>query len=208
MKIKICGMRDAANIGRVASLKPDYMGFIFYAPSPRCCLGNDPDVISAIPKSIEPVMVTVDMKEDDIIRLADKYGFRTVQLHGGESPDMCWSLRSRGFKVVKAMGLRTLEDLKNLEKYQGTVDLFLFDTACATKGGSGVKFDWKILDSYTMDVDFLLSGGIGPEDAEALKNFIHPKFAGIDLNSRFESAPGLKDAELLSKFLKILNHDS
>lgn len=208
MKVKVCGMRNAANISRVASLKPDYMGFIFYAPSPRCCMGIDPNVIAALPESIEPVMVTVDMKENDIIRLADKYGFRIVQLHGAESPDMCWSLRERGFNVIKAMGLRTPEDLKNLEKYQGTVDLFLFDTACATKGGSGVKFDWKILDSYTLDVDFLLSGGIGPEDAEELNDFFHPKFVGIDLNSRFETAPGLKDPELLRKFLKTLNHYS
>ncbi|MDE6022596.1 MAG: phosphoribosylanthranilate isomerase, partial [Muribaculaceae bacterium] len=193
MKVKICGMRDAENVRSVASLKPDYFGFIFYAPSSRCCFGLDQEVIASISESIEPVMVTVDMDEVDIMRLADKYGFRIVQLHGGESSDMCWSLRNRGLKVIKALGLQSQDDLKTLERYEGAVDLFLFDTACATKGGSGKKFDWKILSSYNMDIDFMLSGGIGPEDADSLNNFTHPKFVGIDLNSRFESAPGLKD---------------
>ncbi len=205
MKIKICGMREDDNISMVASLNPDYMGFIFYAPSPRCCSGIDPEVIAGLPRSIEPVMVTVDMNEDDIIRHADKYGFRTVQLHGNESPDMCWSLREHGFKVVKAFGVRSADNIGAMQKYLGTVDVFLFDTASAAKGGSGKKFDWKILDSYNLDVDFWLSGGIGPDDAEVLKGLKHPKFSAIDLNSRFEISPGVKDPDLLRTFLHNLD---
>lgn len=201
MKVKVCGMRDARNVKEVAALHPDYMGFIFYAPSSRSCIGIEPDIIGNLPKETEPVMVTVDMAEDDILKIAERYGFKTLQLHGKESPEMCSRLRSKGFRVVKAYGIQSSESIKELEKYSGKVDVFLFDTACASKGGSGKKFDWEILNSYNLDEDFWLSGGIGPEDAEALKELKHPRFAGIDLNSRFETSPALKDPELLKTFL-------
>lgn len=205
MKVKVCGMRDPQNIREVSALHPDYMGFIFYAPSSRCCTGIDPEVIRNLPKGTEPVMVTVDMEENEILKLAQLYGFKWIQLHGKESPEMCSRLRNQGLKVVKAFGIQSKESLRSLEEYKGCVDVFLFDTACATKGGSGRQFDWEILDYYNMGEDFWLSGGIGPDDAESLKELKHPRFAGIDLNSRFEISPALKDPNLLNSFLhKIL----
>lgn len=201
MKIKICGMRDAENVKEVAALEPDYMGFIFYDKSSRYCGGIDPAIVKGLPDEVEPVMVTVNMDEEDIIKIAERYGFRTIQLHGHETPELCFSLRSRGMKVVKAAGIRSAESLELLEEYEGAVDAFLLDTYCSTKGGSGRKFDWSILKSYDLDVDFLLSGGIGPQDAEVVKKFDHPRFAGIDLNSRFETSPAVKDTGLLDDFL-------
>lgn len=207
MKIKVCGMRDAENIRDVGALHPDYMGFIFYARSPRCCLGIDSEIIRNLPKEIEPVMVTVDMNEDEILSVAERYGFKTVQLHGNETPEMCRRLKNRGFKVIKAMGMQSSESLSAMEEYRGAVDVFLLDTACAAKGGSGKKFDWNILDSYNMEEEFWLSGGIGPDDADAIRKVKHARFAGIDLNSRFETSPGIKDVALLSNFIrKLINN--
>ena len=207
MKVKVCGMKDAGNVASVASLKPDYMGFIFYKPSPRCCQPLDPAVVKSLPEGIEPVMVCVDMPEEEILKNVERYGFKTVQLHGHEEPELCFSLRSRGLKVVKALGMRSVESLDILRDFEGAVDLFLLDTMCATKGGSGRKFDWSILDAYDLDTDFWLSGGIGPQDGEAIRNIHHPHFKGIDLNSRFETAPGIKDADLLSTFFNVLNRN-
>ncbi len=194
-------MRESVNIAEVASLHPDYMGFIFYAPSPRNCIGIEPSVISSLPKGVEPVMVSVDKSEDEIISIANRYGFRTLQLHGKESPDMCRSLRNIGFKVIKALGMSSEESMHKLREYEGAVDFFLLDTHTPSKGGSGKKFDWEILKSYDLDTPFILSGGIGPDDADAILATKHPKFDGIDLNSRFESSPGIKNTHLLYKFL-------
>lgn len=205
MKVKICGMRDAQNIGEVAALKPDYMGFIFYEPSPRNCFGIDRAIIASLPDGVEPVMVAVDMTEDEILTTAGHYGFHTVQLHGKESSKMCRSLHSKGFKVMKAIGIHSVESLKTLKEYEGSVDCFLLDTLTPTKGGSGRKFDWSILDSYNLNEPFWLSGGISPDDAEAILAIRHTKFEGIDLNSRFESSPGIKNAPLLHQFLSLLH---
>lgn len=205
MKVKICGMRDAQNIGEITALKPDYMGFIFYEPSPRNCIGLDSSIIASLPNEIEPVMVSVDMKEDEVVSIAERYGFRTLQLHGKESPETCSRLRSRGFKIIKAIGMHSAESLKSLKKYEGEVDLFLLDTFTQSKGGSGKKFDWNILYEYNLGEPFILSGGIGPNDAESILEVRHPKFDGIDLNSRFEHSPGIKDIQLLHRFLTEFN---
>lgn len=201
MKIKVCGMKDAENIKEVAALGPDYMGFIFYERSPRYCGGLAPAVVKSLRENVKPVMVSVDLTEDEIMKIVDRYGFGIVQLHGHETPELCFSLRSRGLKVVKAAGMRSAASLDILREYGGAVDAFLLDTLCVTKGGSGKKFDWSILEAYDLPEDFYLSGGIGPQDAEALKALNHPRFVGIDLNSRFETEPGVKDVELLRKFI-------
>ncbi|MDE5881198.1 MAG: phosphoribosylanthranilate isomerase [Muribaculaceae bacterium] len=201
MKIKVCGMKDAENIKEVTALGPDYMGFIFYERSPRYCGGMAPAVVKGLPDNVKPVMVSVDMTEDEIMRIAERYGFGIVQLHGHELPELCFSLRSRGLKVVKAAGMRSASNLDILREYGGAVDAFLLDTLCAAKGGSGRKFDWSILDAYDLPEDFYLSGGIGPQDVESVKQLHHPRFVGIDLNSRFETSPGIKDVDMLRKFI-------
>lgn len=201
MKVKICGMRDADNILEIASLKPNYMGFIFYKPSPRNCFGIEPGIIASLPDDIESVMVSVDMTEDEVLDITGRYGFRTVQLHGKESPDMCSHLRSSGLKVIKAIGMHSSESLAELHAYEGAIDMSLLDTKTPAKGGSGKKFDWSMLEAYDMNESFILSGGIGHDDTEAILSLRHPKFIGIDLNSRFESSPGIKNAPLLYHFL-------
>ncbi len=164
MKVIVCGMRDAENIAEVATLGPYYMGFIFYKPSPRSCIGLDPHVIASLPKGIEPIMVSVNMTEDEVMSTVNKYGFRTLQLHGDESPEMCKNLRNSGLKVLKAMGISTKESLESLRKYAGAVDFFLLDTKSPSKGGSGKKVDWGILDAYVLEEPFMLCDGIGPDD--------------------------------------------
>lgn len=202
MKIKVCGMRDAGNISEVAAMHPDYMGFIFYPPSQRYCSGLNPDLVKFLPGDIMPVAVTVDMSESAIISLVEKYGFKAVQLHGNESPELCGRLIDRGLTVLKAISIKGKESLRRVNDYAGAVSLFVFDTATPSKGGSGLKFDWGILEGADITTDFLLSGGIGPEDKEKILEFDHPHLIGVDLNSRFEIAPGIKDVGLLRGFMK------
>ncbi len=111
---------------------------------------------------------------------------------------------SPNVKIIKAISVSRREDIERWRPYRGHVDMLLFDTKCKSVGGSGEHFDWSVLDSYDGDIPFLLSGGIGPEDAERVKHFRHSQFAGIDLNSRFETSPGVKDINLLKEFLKKL----
>lgn len=205
LKIKVCGMRDSGNIAAVAGLHPDYMGFIFYPPSPRYC--NYPDAIGSIPEDIIAVAVTVDMSERDIIALTHRYGFKAVQLHGSETPELCRRLRGRGLTVIKAVSVKGMESLGCIRDYEGSVDMFVFDTASSSKGGSGRKFDWTLISDMDIKTDFLLSGGIGPEDADAVLSFSHPHYAGVDLNSRFEIVPGIKDAGMLEKFVRSIFSD-
>lgn len=201
MKIKVCGMRDVYNISEVASLNPDYMGFIFYPPSPRYCSNLNPDFVKLLSPDIISVAVTVDVSEDDIVGLVEKYGFKAVQLHGKETPELCNRLRRRGIKVFKAISVKGTESVECIRNYEGSVDLFVFDTATVSKGGSGKKFEWSILESADIHTDFLLSGGIGPEDVENVLRFHHQHLIGVDLNSRFEVAPGIKDVGLLRRFI-------
>lgn len=204
MKIKVCGMRYADNIREVSGIPVEYMGFIFYDRSPRCCRGIDPGILGSLPESVTPVMVSVDMPEEELLQLASLFGFGTLQLHGGEPPEMCRRLREQGFKVWKAIAAKSAESIRRAEDYADAADLFVFDTASSKYGGTGQKFDWEILNSYHLHVPFMLSGGIGLEDAAAVKAFSHPELIGVDLNSRFEVQPGRKDADRLARFVSSL----
>jgi phosphoribosylanthranilate isomerase len=230
MKIKVCGMRDAQNIRDVAALDIDLMGFIFYPKSPRFVslissqAGIIPDysperlnmAVNAdgkpgyiFPKRIKRVGVFVDEMPQTIITYVYNYSLDYIQLHGKETPTLIDNLRRTlvpdlvpDIKVIKAFGITSADDLQQCEAYEGYADLFLFDTRTPLKGGSGRQFNWSVLEAYHGRTPFLLSGGIGPEDADRVKAFHHPQCVGIDLNSRFETAPAMKDVELLSKFIK------
>ncbi len=204
MQVKICGMRDPDNIQEVAALNPDFMGFIFYPPSPRYC-GNLPeDVVRNLPGSILPVAVTVDMDFDSILELVERYGFRAVQLHGNETPDLCRKLKSTGLSVIKAISVKDAESLNKVNTYLGSVDLLILDRATKSKGGSGKKFDWSLLNNADIRVGFLLSGGISSDDAAEVLSLKHPHMVGVDLNSRFEISPGIKSVSQLQNFMKAI----
>ncbi|MCC8019505.1 MAG: phosphoribosylanthranilate isomerase [Rikenellaceae bacterium] len=199
--LKVCGMADADNMREVAALTPDMMGFIFYRPSPRNAFGLAPAAVRGLPETIRKVGVFVDEPMDAVLRKAEEYGLDAVQLHGGEAPELCGTLRDRGLEVFKAFGISSREDLTTAWRYEGVCELLLFDTKTPLKGGSGLKFDHSVLESYTGPTPFLLSGGIGPEEA-GIDTGRYPGCAGFDLNSRFETSPGIKDISRLSEFIE------
>ena len=194
--IKVCGMRDAENIREVEALGIDMMGFIFWPKSKRYIC----EFPEFMPIYAKRVGVFVDEDIEKVRHIADDYALDIIQLHGSESPEYARELRE--WEVIKAFNIATKEDLKATKAYEGIVDYFLFDTKGQSVGGNGEKFDWSVLDAYDGETPFLLSGGISPDDAEQVKDYYHPKCIGIDLNSRFEIAPGLKDVEKLKKFLE------
>lgn len=203
--VKVCGMRDAENIREVEALGIDLMGFIFWPKSSRY-VSERP---AYLPTNCKRVGVFVDEDIETVKRIADDYALDYIQLHGHELADYCAQLR--GFKLIKAFNIATTEDFKQTEPYTGIVDYFLFDTKGKSVGGNGEKFDWSVLSAYDGNTPFLLSGGIGPDDAEVLTSHFSPltskKCVGIDLNSRFEIAPGLKDINKLKDFLNALNNE-
>ncbi len=205
MLIKVCGMKFAENIIDVAALKPDFMGFIFYPKSARYAQPLDIASLNALPKSIKKMAVFVNEDLENILTIATKYNLDGVQLHGYELVNMCKELRRAGFIVIKAFPIAEAYNFKVCKAYEGACDFFLFDTKTDSYGGSGLKFNWGMLKEYTGETKFLLSGGIAPDDVEAILKIKHPKFAGIDLNSRFEVKPGMKNIELLNSFITELS---
>lgn len=203
--VKVCGMRDAENICEVEALGIDLMGFIFWPKSSRY-VSERP---AYLPTNCKRVGVFVDEDIETVKRIADDYALDYIQLHGHESPEYCAQLK--GLKLIKAFNIATTEDFKQTEPYTGIVDYFLFDTKGKSVGGNGEKFDWSVLSAYDGNTPFLLSGGIGPDDAEVLTSHFSPltskKCVGIDLNSRFEIAPGLKDINKLKEFINALNNE-
>ena len=196
--------KEPGKVNTVASLGADYIGFIFYNGSPRNVGEMNSEITRLLPEGVKPVGVFVNASKEEILRLVDKYFLKTVQLHGNETPDFCTSLRQKGLEVIKA--IRVPETISanffsGLKEYEGHVDLFLFDTAGKEAGGNGIKFDWNILQDYNLVIPYLLSGGIAPQDAELLKGNLPDKCIGIDINSKFEHSPGIKDMEKLEFFI-------
>lgn len=207
-------MRDADNIRDISALGVDMIGLIFYPPSPRYVqqfssgAGIIPDYAPDMGKTPLRVGVFVDDMPQNIVTRVYNYKLDYIQLHGNEPRETLENLRATidpdikpKVKIIKAISVSSAEDIKKYKEYVEAADLFLFDTKCKTVGGSGELFDWQVLQAYDGDVPFLLSGGIGPDDAERIKNFHHPKCIGIDLNSKFEIEPALKDVEKLKQFL-------
>ena len=233
MYIKVCGMREPENIRAVSALGIDMIGFVFWPDSPRFVrmissqAGIIPDysverlnkgrgkVEAPADEVVLPkrVGVFVDDMPQSIVTRVFNYDLDYVQLHGEESRVMIENLRrtlepdiKSGVKIIKALSIGSPEDVSRYKEYEGVVDLFIFDTKCKTVGGSGEQFDWDVLKLYDGQTPFLLSGGIGPDDVERVKSFSHPQFAGVDLNSRFEMEPGLKDVEALRQFIQAIRN--
>lgn len=200
IEIKVCGMRDPGNLEQLCALDPEYVGFIFHPPSRRY-VGKRPDpALFRIPgPEIKKVGVFVDEELHRVKRAIELFGLEAVQLHGGESVEYCRRLAHAPVKIIKMLDPRG--PASEARGYMDVADLFLFDSAGAGKGGTGLKFDWDLLADLSLQFPFLLSGGIGPGDAGRIGSFHHPGFRGIDVNSRFELSPGIKDIDLLRTFI-------
>ena len=199
MKLKICGMKYRANIQEVAALQPDYLGFIFYEKSPRFCNGELPE----IPNTIAKVGVFVNAPLSEILNKIKAYNLQLVQLHGEESPEICEVLRLINIKVIKTFSIDDTFDFETLRPYEPVCDYFLFDTKGKHYGGNGTTFNWEILKNYPSQKPFFLSGGIGLEEISKLKQLNLPIYA-VDVNSKFETEPGLKNSNACKKIIQIL----
>ncbi|MDR1667295.1 MAG: phosphoribosylanthranilate isomerase [Bacteroidales bacterium] len=197
-------MRDPENILAIAGLQPDYLGFVFYRPSVRYAGEMDPSAVHALPSDIRKTGVFVNASEQFVTDAIKRYRLDLVQLHGSESPELCRAVR-RIVPVIKAVSVGSAEDIIRLTPiYRSVADYYLFDTRTRLTGGSGKQFDWSALTAYTGDLPFFLSGGIGLADAERIKNLSHPQLYAIDINSCFETAPGMKDTASVKNFLSSL----
>ncbi|MEP4532595.1 MAG: phosphoribosylanthranilate isomerase [Cyclobacteriaceae bacterium] len=192
MKLKVCGMREKGNIEELLQLEPDFIGFIFYAKSPRFVENFE---IPDVPTETKKVGVFVNEGESVILDCVEKYGLDYVQLHGNEPVELAESIKQKGVGVIKVFGVMDALPSAEIRPYEDAVDYFLFDTKTPAHGGSGQKFDWSILKSYDSSKPFFLSGGIDVSDIEEIKKMNIEKLEVIDVNSRFEIAPGLKNIE-------------
>lgn len=198
LQIKVCGMRDPENIRAVAALNPDYMGFIFYPKSPRF-INVYPKV--ELPKNIKKVGVFVNAPEEEINKQRIRYNLDVLQLHGNESPEACYLLKQSGVGIIKVFRVDESFDFGMTRRYEDFVDYFLFDTATRSFGGSGRKFNWELLKNYNNARPLFLSGGIGLDDISSILDTKVLNIKAVDVNSRFELEPGLKDVEKLRQFI-------
>lgn len=203
MKIKVCGNTIMSQLKELDHLLIDYAGFIFYEGSPRY-MGKKikSEDLQNLPTKLQKIGVFVNESREEVLRRIDEYGLDGVQLHGDETPEFCKQI-SDHVTVIKAFRINTNQiDIDWMVKeFIDVCDYYLFDKESrSVYGGSGEKFDWNLLQNASIGKSFFLSGGISHNDASMLKNFQHPFFYGIDLNSRFETSPGVKNMEMLKQF--------
>lgn len=206
VRVKVCGMTDADQVRQLDEIGVEFAGFIFYERSPRYVLRsmNAAD-IRRIRRRINKVGVFVNASADEVLKTVDNCGLYLVQLHGDESPKVCERIADY-ITVVKAFRLTDDDNIMwKIKDYQDVVDMFLFDTEGAGYGGTGKKFNWDMLKGLNIRKPFFLSGGITPEDAAALKQFQQEPVAkdlfAVDINSKFEIMPGIKDIDKIKKFV-------
>lgn len=206
IKVKVCGLRDPSNIAKVALLKPDFMGFILYEGSPRyVSMKEAVRLVKNIPPSIQKVGVLVNEPFENALEIAQSGVFDLLQLHGTESIEYCKKLFLH-IEIIKAFSVS--ESLpENLSDYQAVCTIFMFDTAGEKFGGTGKRFDHQILSGYSLNKGFILSGGISAGDSLYIKSMPADRLAGVDLNSRFEDMPGIKNISLLKKFIEKIRND-
>ncbi|HLF33292.1 MAG TPA: phosphoribosylanthranilate isomerase [Cyclobacteriaceae bacterium] len=196
--LKVCGMRDAMNIREAAQLMPDFMGFIFYPASPRYVgQENISDRLKSLPGKIKKAGVFVDENPGSLVSIMNINDLDIVQLHGNESQGYCELLKKEGLVIMKSIRVGKEFDFRDMAPFIGVADYFLFDTKGTTYGGTGVPFEWEVLNDYPYEVPFFLSGGVGIENIDGVKRLRSKQLMAIDVNSRIESAPGIKDIEKL-----------
>ncbi len=197
-QLKVCGMKYPDNISRLKEVEPDFMGMIFFSKSPRF-VGSELlfTGTNIFPPDAKKVGVFVNAPIWEIMNVVEEYKLGYVQLHGDEFPQYCGELKKKGLKVIKAFQVSNSFDFKKVEAFEGQIDFALFDTKTPNYGGSGEKFDWTLLNSYKLNIPFFLSGGIDLDDIDAIEKLDLRQLFGIDVNSKFEVSPGLKDIEKL-----------
>ncbi|GGF13359.1 phosphoribosylanthranilate isomerase [Hymenobacter cavernae] len=208
LRIKVCGMKFAENIANVATLEPDFLGFIFVSGSARYAADTlDPRQLLALPLGIKRVGVFVDETTANILRIAGQYGLDLVQLHGEETPEQCADLQTAGLPVMKVFSVGETFDFATLMPYVSHCTYFLFDTKGEMRGGNGTTFDWNLLKAYPLSVPYFLAGGLDLSHVPVLQELQLPGLFAVDLNSRFEAAPGQKDVEKLRVMLEALRYN-
>jgi len=206
VKIKICGMKYPENIIEVASSKPDYLGFIFFEKSARFFEKTVPN----IDNSIQKVGVFVNATYAEIEEKVKQHQLDLVQLHGEETPELCFKIENNLVKVIKSFSIDNEFNFILLEKYINSCSYFLFDTKGKQYGGNGETFDWEVLQKYSFEKPYFLSGGIGNNNIENLKDFLKKDYSkncfAIDLNSKFETEPGMKNPEIVNDFIQKIKY--
>lgn len=201
-------MCDPLNVKELSEAKPDFMGFIFYPESPRY-VGEEPvmKLFNCAPPEIKRIGVFFNEDNHKILDLSIRNGLDMIQLHGNESPMSCSRLKSSGLTVIKAFNIGNYFSFEFLKQYIPACDFFLFDTKSDLPGGSGRKFNWRKLEEYSFGKPFFLSGGVGPEDTGAIKSIRNRGFYAVDINSRFETSPGIKNIGQVMTFINEIKND-
>jgi phosphoribosylanthranilate isomerase len=188
MKLKICGMKNPENIIEIAKLEPEFMGYIFWPSSPRYFEGPMPET----PKHIHKVGVFVNAAFEEILSKKKKYHLDIIQLHGNETADFCKRIQLEGLPVIKVFSIDTNFDFSSITQYHDCCDYYLFDTKGQFPGGNGATFEWNLLKEFTFEKPIFISGGVGIAEIEKIEQLGFPVF-GIDMNSKLEDSPGLKN---------------
>lgn len=203
IKLKVCGMRDSENIRDLAEAGPDYLGFIFYEGSKRYMGDKDPALlIRPAGDNLKKVGVFVNQSLPYVESSAKKFSLDFLQLHGEESPEYCRELQEKGHQIIKVFSVDDDFDFGKVDPYKPYCSFFLFDTKSDQYGGTGKSFNWDILKKYDQEVPFFLSGGIDISHAGVIKKMKGLNLHAVDINSRFETAPGVKDVEKVKEFMQ------
>jgi len=204
MLVKVCGLNSVDNIANLPLELIDWLGFIFYEKSPRNVSIEPDQAFFKLTSNHKRVGVFVNTPLTSVFAKVQRYKLDIVQLHGQEPVAHCAYLKHNGVSVIKVISVNEDTDFHLYEEYEPVVDYFLLDTKSVLRGGTGEKFNWEILGKYTLNTPFILSGGIGPDDAQLIYQINLEKCAGIDINSRFEIEPGIKDPAQIKTFLESL----
>ncbi|WP_245747520.1 phosphoribosylanthranilate isomerase [Parapedobacter koreensis] len=200
-------MKFPENIGAVLALQPDYIGFIFHAASKRFAGALDATWVAGLQSRAKKTGVFVNADLDQVRAAIGQYHFEAVQLHGDESAEYCAGLHDLDVEIIKAFGIGEGFDWAVLNDYEAVADYYLFDTKSTGYGGTGTRFDWRLLDGYRSDKPFFLSGGLSAENIQDALHLGDDRLYALDLNSKFEIEPGVKNIELLKRTLQTMNDE-
>ncbi|MFN8134232.1 MAG: phosphoribosylanthranilate isomerase [Bacteroidales bacterium] len=208
MELKVCGITSSETIRALIPMNINRLGFIFYHKSARYVYGKlIEDGLKEIPDHIKKTGVFVNTERAEIEQIVDRYKLDSIQLHGDETPEFCNYFRS-SMEVIKTISIKDESSFENAKLYVDACDLFLFDTQSEHFGGTGKTFNWQWLEAYNLDKPFYLSGGISLENYAEIKNIRHKQLIGIDVNSKFETSPGIKDIEKIKQLIALMEDTS